>query len=74
MNSQFTQEEFDKEVQITLDGLKSDEKSVTSAARRVENVLTYGKNHPYGEFTSKESVEKITLQDVKIIMQYLLQT
>lgn len=65
MNSKFTQEEFDKEVQITLDGLKSDEKNVTSAARRVENVLTYGKNHPFGEFTSKESVEKITLQDVK---------
>ena len=65
MNSKFTQEEFDKEVQITLDGLKSDEKNVTSAARRVENVLTYGKNHPFGEFTSKKSVEKITLQDVK---------
>ena len=65
MNSTFTQEEFDKEVQITLDGLKSDEKNVTSAARRVENVLTYGKNHPFGEFTSKKSVEKITLQDVK---------
>jgi zinc protease len=64
-NSQFTQEEFDKEVQITLDGLKSDEKNVTSAARRVESVLTYGKNHPYGEFTSKESVSKITLADVK---------
>lgn len=65
MNSKFTQEEFDKEVQVTLDGIKSDEKNVTSAARRVENVLTYGKNHPFGEFTSKESVEKITLQDVK---------
>jgi zinc protease len=64
-NSQFTQEEFDKEVQITLDGLKSNEKNVTSAARRVENVLTYGKNHPFGEFTSKESVNKISLEDVK---------
>jgi predicted Zn-dependent peptidase len=64
-NSQFTQEEFDKEVQVTLDNLKSEEKSVTSTARRVEDVLTYGRNHPYGEFTSKESVNKITLQDVK---------
>ena len=63
-NSQFTQEEFDKEVNITLDGLKSDEKNVTSTARRVENVLTYGRNHPFGEFTSKESVGKITLKDV----------
>lgn len=64
-NSQFTKEEFDKEVQITLDGLKSNEKNVTSAARRVENVLTYGRNHPSGEFTSKESVNRITLEDVK---------
>ena len=64
-NSQFTKEEFDKEVQVTLDGLKSSEKSVTAAARRVENVLTYGRNHPLGEFTSKESVKKITLKDIK---------
>jgi predicted Zn-dependent peptidase len=63
-NSEFTQEEFDKEVNITLDGLKSDEKNVTSAARRVENVLTFGRNHPYGEFTSKESVGNIALEDV----------
>lgn len=64
-NSQFTQEEFDKEVKITLDGIKSNEKSVPTAARRVENLLTYGKNHPYGEFVSKESVNNITLADVQ---------
>ena len=64
-NSQFTQEEVDKEQKVTLDNLKSNEKSVTGAARRVENLLTYGKNHPYGEFTSKESVQNITLADVQ---------
>ena len=64
-NSQFTQEEFDKEQKITLDGIKSNEKSVTSAARRVENLLTYGANHPYGEYISKESVNNITLTDVE---------
>ena len=64
-NSQFTQEEFDKEQKITLDGIKSNEKSVTSAARRVENLLTYGANHPYGEYISKESVNNITLADVE---------
>ena len=42
-NSQFTQEEFEKEQKITLDGIKSNEKSVTSAARRVEDALTYWK-------------------------------
>ncbi|MEQ6124935.1 pitrilysin family protein [Pseudotenacibaculum sp. MALMAid0570] len=64
-NSVFSQEEFDKEVKVTLDNIKSGEKSVTGAARRVERVLTYGKNHPFGEFISKESVNNITLEDVK---------
>ncbi len=64
-NSHFTQEEFDKEVKVTLDGLKSGEKSVTNIARRVEGALIYGKNHPFGEFTTKETVKNITLQDVK---------
>lgn len=64
-NSQFTQEEFDKEIKVTLDNLKAGEKSVTDIARRVEDVLIYGKKHPYGEFTSKESLKNISLQDVK---------
>ena len=64
-NSQFTQEELDKEVKVILDNIKSGEKSVTGTARRVERVLTYGKNHPRGEFVTKESVGNITLADVK---------
>jgi predicted Zn-dependent peptidase len=64
-NSQFTQEEFDKEVKVTLDGLKSNEKSVTAITRRVESALLYGKNHPYGEFTTKATVSNITLADVQ---------
>ncbi len=64
-NSKFTQEEFDKEVKVTLDGLKSNEKSVTAIARRVEDALIYGKNHPFGEFTTKETVGNITLADVQ---------
>ena len=64
-NSQFTQEEFDKEVKVTLDNLKSGEKDVKAIARRVENALTFGKNHPSGEFTTKETINKITLDDVK---------
>ena len=63
-NSTFTQEEFDKQQKIILDNLKNNEKNVTSIARRVEDLLTYGKDHPFGEFTSNESVNKITLDDV----------
>jgi predicted Zn-dependent peptidase len=64
-NSQFTQEEFDKEVKVTLDGIKSGEKSVTNIARRVESALTFGKKHPFGEFVTKASVNTITIEDVK---------
>ena len=64
-NSKFTQEEFDKEMKVTLDGIKSNEKSVTNAARRVEDVLTYGKDHPFGEFITEETIKNITLEDIK---------
>lgn len=64
-NSTFSQEEFDKEKEVTLENLKSTEKNVPAIAGRVQNILVYGKNHPYGEFTSKETVNAITLEDVK---------
>lgn len=65
LNSVFTQEEFDKEKAKLIEGLKADEKSVPSAARRVERVLTYGKNHYNGEFTSEETLKNVSLRDVK---------
>ena len=65
-NSEFTQEEFDKEKEVTLEGLKVSEKDVPAIASRVENLLVYGKNHPYGEFTNKKSVDNITLDAVKM--------
>ena len=64
LHPNFIQDEFDKERDIVLDGIKSSEKSVTTAARRVENLLAYGKDHPYGDFVSKESVERVSLADV----------
>ena len=64
-NSQFSQEEFDKEKKVTLEGLKTQEKDVPAIASRVESILVYGKNHPYGEFTSKKTVNNITLQNIK---------
>ena len=64
-NPVFTQEEFDKQITQTLDGIKSNANSVTAVASRVEDVLTYGKDHPYGEFTSEETLKNVTLEDVK---------
>ena len=64
INPNFTQAEFDKEKERLLEGLKTNEKSVTATASRVQNVLSYGADHPFGEFTSEETVNNVTLADV----------
>ncbi|WP_177731434.1 MULTISPECIES: M16 family metallopeptidase [Flavobacterium] len=64
LNPVFTQEEFDKEKAKLLEGIKSQEKSVTAVAGRVENVLAFGKTHPSGEYLSEETINKVTLNDV----------
>ncbi|WP_442266210.1 M16 family metallopeptidase [Tenacibaculum sp. ZS6-P6] len=64
-NPIFSKDEFDKEVERTLESLKNNEKNVTAIARRVENYLTYGKNHPFGEYSTPESIKNISLDDVK---------
>ncbi|MFY7665318.1 M16 family metallopeptidase [Flavobacterium sp.] len=60
----FTQEEFDKQKEKMIEGLKSDEKSVPATASRVNSVLTFGKNHPNGEYLSEATLNNVTLQDV----------
>ena len=61
----FTQDEFDKEKEKLIEGLKTQEKSVTAVASRVERVLAYGRNHPSGEYLSEETINNVSLEDVK---------
>ena len=61
----FTQEEFDKEKDILLAGLKAEEKVVSAISGRVQRALAYGKNHPYGEFATEQTVNNVTLVDVE---------
>ncbi|TAI47880.1 M16 family metallopeptidase [Flagellimonas allohymeniacidonis] len=65
LNPNFTQEEFDKEKEKLLTGLKSQEKDVSAIATRVQLALAYGKNHPFGEITSEETVNRVTLADIE---------
>lgn len=68
LNPLFDQKEFEKEKEKIIEGLKADEKSVAAIARRVENVLVFGKEHYKGEFTSEETLKNVTLDDV--VMNY----
>lgn len=65
LNPVFTQAEFDKEKAKLIEGLKSNEKSVSAVAARVVDVLTYGKNHPAGEYVSEATLKNVTLADVQ---------
>ena len=65
LDPNFTQEEFDKEKDKLIEGLKTQEKSVPVVAGRVENVLVYGKNHPAGEYLAEASIKNVSLADVK---------
>jgi predicted Zn-dependent peptidase len=64
LNPNFTQEEFDKEKEKLITGLKTSEKSASAIANRVRSALAYGKENPYGEFTTEETVNNVTLADV----------
>ena len=65
LNPNFTQEEFDKEKAKIIEGLKASEKSVPDVAARVNDFLTFGKDHPNGEYVSEATVKNVTLADVQ---------
>lgn len=65
INPKFTEAEFTKEKDRTLEGLKVNAKDVSYNASRVQSALAYGIEHPYGEFVSQESVQGVNLEDVK---------
>ena len=64
INPLLTKEEFEKEKEKLIENLKSQEKSVDAVAGRVGSALSYGKNHPIGEFVTEETVNNIEFGDV----------
>lgn len=64
INPLLTKEEFEKEKEKLLEGLKNGEKSVDAVAGRVGGALSYGINHPRGEFTTEETLNNIEFGDV----------
>ena len=65
LNPNFTQVEFDKEKAKIIEGLKASEKSVPDVAGRVNDLLTFGKEHPNGEYVSESTIKNVTLADVQ---------
>ena len=64
-NPVFDNEEFIKSKERLIEGIKSDENSVPAAARRVGNILAYGKNHPRSEYATEKSINNIEFGDIE---------
>jgi predicted Zn-dependent peptidase len=62
LNSDFKQEELDKIKNQALSGLAQQKDDPDAISGNVRSVLNFGKNHPYGEITTEESVSKISLE------------
>lgn len=64
-NPYFPVEELDKLKKQTLSGLAAQKDDPGAIASNVQGVVLYGKDHPYGELTTEETVNNITLEDCK---------
>jgi zinc protease len=64
-NPAFPTASFDKLKSQSITGLKSSERSAKAISQRVVHALSFGKTHPSGEFTTEQSLNSITLDDVK---------
>lgn len=65
LNANFKQEELDKIKKQMLSSIAASKDDPNSIANRVSSVLMFGKNHPYGEPETEESVNSITLDKCK---------
>ena len=70
-NPLLVEEEFKKKLDKQIEGLKGGEKSVAAVTERVENALVYGTHHPYGEFITEETLNNISLDNVRVYYEKL---
>ncbi len=64
-NPVFPQEELDRLRKQTLTGLATSKDNPDAISARLTNALVYGKDHPYGEVETEETINAITVEDVK---------
>ena len=57
--------ELEKLRKQSLSGLQAAKESPDAIAANVVNRLAYGKNHPYGDIETEETVKNVTLADIR---------
>jgi predicted Zn-dependent peptidase len=61
----FPEEQLEKKKRKLVSNLKSISTNPDAIADRVGRVVSYGKDHPYGEVQLKEHIDNITIEDCK---------
>lgn len=65
LNPTFPAEELDKAKRQAESGLAANKDDANAIAGNVGSILRYGKNHPYGEVMTEESLAKVNLDLIK---------
>ena len=64
-NPNFPEEEFEKIKKQYISGLEAEKSSPDAISSNISSLINYGKNHPYGELATEETLNNITIEDVK---------
>ncbi len=64
-NADFKAEELEKLKTQYISGIQAEKDDPDAISRNVRRVLLYGKDHPYGEIMTEETVNNVTLDDAK---------
>src|SRR5690606_6012700 len=66
MQPAFPAEEFDRIVSQTKSGLATEKNDPGAMVTNVAAKVNYGENHAYGDIVTEETLDNITLDDIKL--------
>lgn len=64
-NPAFPEDEFDRAIEQSLTGIKQSLDNPDAIAANIRGVVNYGKSHTYGELVTEETINNITMEDLK---------
>jgi len=64
-NPSFPEEEFEKIKKQFISNLEYSKSSPDAISSNIASLINYGLNHPYGELTTEETLNNITIEDIK---------
>ncbi len=72
-NAKFTQSELEKIKKQQISAIKAGEKNPSAIAENIKNILNFGKNSPYGEIETEQTVKNISLKKcINFYKSYML--